>query len=82
MLVKYLQDCPIAYDGIHIIREKKGNKKNVDNAIANRLILAGKAEVFKNMPEQKKVKEYEDKQVKDYENKASVKRGRPKKEVK
>jgi hypothetical protein len=87
MLIRFLQNFSIAYDGINIINEKKNTKKNVQDDIAKRLILCGKAETYRVLPESssgnKQVKEYENKQIKNYENKKeSVKRGRPKKEVK
>lgn len=80
MLVRYLKDMPICYNGRTRTEEKKGNEVEVRDELAERLILSESVEkVEQNKQEVKKqIKFYEDKQVKTYSNK---KVGRPRKKA-
>ena len=87
MLIKFLTDVEICYDGINPVIEKEGTEKEVYNDLALRLINSGRAEMAKKPVEKdkkvvkKKVKDYEDKSIKSYENKAvekeEVKKAKP-----
>lgn len=79
MLIRYLKDVSICYDGIHVTHEHAGSIKDIKESLANIFISSGRAELLKlTKDESKKIKEYDNKAIKSYENK-SVKRGRPKK---
>lgn len=73
MLVRYLKNRSIAYDGIHTKYEKKGNEVEVKDIIAERLIKRGDVEkvgIFnKKEKNQKKNDSYDNKMYKKYENK-------------
>lgn len=75
MLIRYLTDVKIAYDGINVTHEKKGVEKNVAERIADALIADGRAEIVaKEEPKSdKKLKQYDNKMVDSYENKSVVK---------
>lgn len=72
MRIKYLRDNKIAYDQIHVILEKEGAVRDVEDKLAAQLIKAGKAKLAE--PTEKVTKavksnEYQNKSVKTYQNK-------------
>jgi hypothetical protein len=77
MLVEYIKDIPICYDGMTRTDEKVGNIVQVEDNLAKALVKSERVKVFKR-PEEKMVEPYEDKMIKTYENKSVKRRGRPK----